>query len=165
MHLIHSEYSFNLSIATIFLRRKWWWSVGSEKQKSERGLYHTETHSSRFQSTGQSDQLIGDFQWATWSWMIGWVGSGCWLPGTPVYVPICPSLCKLPNETIVSRQQFLCGLALLEVTEVGGWTTSGIIQPDQWGCTVSEGYVQRLIMNGPKLCQDMIFKCTSNQES
>lgn len=66
--------------------------------------HHTDTHSSLFQSTGQSDQLIGDFEGATWSRAIGRAGSGCWLPGTLVHVPVCsPQPWRLANEETESN--------------------------------------------------------------
>lgn len=49
----------------------------------------TDTRSPPFQSTGQSDQLIGDFEGATWSRVIGWAGFNNWSPGTLTHVPVC----------------------------------------------------------------------------
>lgn len=59
----------------------------------------TDSRGSLFQSTGQSDQLIGDFEGSTWSRVIGWAGFNNWLPGTLPHVPVCsPQHWRPANE-------------------------------------------------------------------
>ena len=128
-----------------------------EKIKSGRGKYHTNTRSSLFQSTGQSDHLISDFERTTWSWMIGQLGASCWLPGTPVNVHDCPPyFLKPPNEMSEIKSYSVAWpcwrVQRLDSRCMDGWmTASGIFQPDRWGFKASEGYKQCSTMNRQKL--------------
>lgn len=68
----------------------------------------------------------------------------CWLLGIPVHVPFCPpQFWKLSNqrrerETILLWHDLVGGHIGHMMDE---WvTTSGILQPDQWGITARGGY-------------------------
>lgn len=134
MQLIHTHMTFNRIFSTA---SKGYWEI----KAFQRGE-HTHTQFS-LPVYWTSDQLIGDFEGATWSRVIGRAGSGCWLPGTPVHVPVSsPRPWRLTNEQAESSSSSAlawpcCGALRSD----GGWQHQEY--SNRWGSQPMEEVIYR----------------------